>query len=104
MSLKPLVATLLIGVAGCAHRPVEPTYASPIVPPAPAMPSLREEVIDLGASVEGRPIRMHVLGTGDRPTLVLGAIHGSERTSHTVAQRLLEYVREHPEIVQSRAV
>jgi protein MpaA len=56
-----------------------------------------ETTTDLGTSVEGRPIRMHVFGSGPRATLVLGAIHGSEPTSHTVVQRLLEHLRRHPE-------
>jgi protein MpaA len=110
VSYKVIVTILFVVLAGCAHRPAQPEPRPPVVsdvpPPAPTVsaPPPREEVIDLGTSVEGRPIRMHVLGRGDRPTLVLGAIHGSEGTSHTVAQRLLEFVRAHPEVVESRAV
>jgi protein MpaA len=99
---------LMIGMAGCAHEAareavVTPVTPVPVPPPPPASrpvtpmpPALRETTTVLGTSVEGRPIRMHVFGSGPRTTLVLGAIHGSEPTSHTVVQRLLEYLRAHP--------
>jgi protein MpaA len=72
------------------------------LPPAPPVASTKpatrpaERVVELGRSVEGRALTVHVFGDGADLTLVLGGIHGNEPTSATVAQRLLEYLREHP--------
>jgi hypothetical protein len=55
-----------------------------------------ERVVEIGRSVEDRPIVMHVFGDGPHPVLVLGGIHGSEKNSADCAALLVEYLRTHP--------
>ena len=40
---------------------------------------------------------LHLFGDGPRSTLVLAAIHGDEPASAVVGERLVEYLRQHPE-------
>jgi protein MpaA len=47
---------------------------------------------------------MHVFGTGPDATLILAAIHGNEGTSATVARRLIEHLRQHPDVLAGRTV
>jgi protein MpaA len=51
----------------------------------------------IGYSIERRPIEMHNFGTGARPVLILGAIHGDEPTSATVTAALIELLRQYPQ-------
>jgi murein peptide amidase A len=96
--------------AGCVPESQPPTENPPPATPkaerigSPAADRTRtpigapwpERVVDLGPSVEKRPILMHLLGGGPHPVLVLGGIHGSERNSAVCAQLFLSYARAHP--------
>ena len=66
--------------------------------------ALAEREMVVGKSVEGREIVARVLGAGGNVTLVMGAIHGNEPSSAVVAERLLEHLRAHPELVAGRCV
>ncbi len=46
-------------------------------------------------SVEGRPLRYWVFGTGNEVVLVLGGMHGDERSSTEAAYDLLEWACDH---------
>ena len=72
-----------------------PGNAIPIpVPPAkPPQP----EVVQLGYSVLGVPITMHVFGEQGRTALIFGAIHGDEPNSGHLARQLLDHLVQHPE-------
>lgn len=81
-------------LGGCAgrQRPVsgsaEPVQGVAVAP-----------VVSVPArSVEGRGIEVHRFGTGQRPVLVLAAIHGNERTTAHVAGRLVELLRRDPSV------
>lgn len=52
--------------------------------------------VQLGRSVEGRPIVLEEFGTGDRGLLVFGGIHGDELGSAYVARALAERLRDSP--------
>ena len=95
-------------IAGCtSDQPARsvaiqtPPVTQPATPPPPP-----EQVIELQISVEGRPIRLHVLGhpSDPWPTLILAAIHGNEPTSAVVAENLLDLLRSDPELLASRKV
>ncbi len=94
-------AGITILAFGCASEPVQLPPLPPIestnraVAPVAAAP-VKKPPTRLGTSVQGRPIEMHLIGSSVRPVLVLGGIHGSEPTSVTVAQRLLETLRAAP--------
>src|SRR5688572_3422626 len=105
------ILLLALALTGCAsYQPTQPVAkaapAARIPPAAPLPPKPVEQVIDLGHSIEGQPIRLHVLGDpSDRwPTLVLGAIHGNEPTSATVSRNLLELLRADPTLLGHRKV
>jgi protein MpaA len=103
----PALLILLLG--GCATprpTPSQPQALAPQPKPAPTTQPLAETVIDLGHSVEGRPIRLHVLGHASDawPTLILAAIHGNEPTSATLATSLIELLRRQPQLLGHRKV
>ncbi len=68
----------------------------------PARPS--EQVIEIGHSVEGRPIRLHVFGAGEETLLVFGGFHGNEPTSADLADSLMELLRADPSVAAGRRV
>jgi protein MpaA len=51
-----------------------------------------------GKSVQGRPSQLFTFGSGPRPVLVLGAIHGNEPTSADVTAGLLADLRTNPQL------
>ena len=95
-----LALAYVASLGGCAarNRPA-PRRAAADLPVAPAtMPGPAHRVVRLGESVESRPIEMHVFGSGANPALVIGGIHGSEPTSAFVAERLVQHLRDNPDL------
>lgn len=95
-----IAATSLVTLAGCRSG-----RTSPEIPPGPDAPAAVEvattpltRVVRLGESIEFRSIELHVFGDAPNPALIIGGIHGSEPTSAFVAERLLEHLRDHPQI------
>jgi protein MpaA len=65
------------------------------------------QVIELGRSVEDRPIQLHLLGDidqGPAPTLIFAAIHGNERNTKPLADRLIDHLRANPADRRGRPV
>ena len=56
----------------------------------------------LGESVQGRPIVGYRLGEGEETVLFFGAFHGDEPESTLVCNRLLEYLRKNPQLLEGR--
>ncbi|MBN2447495.1 MAG: DUF2817 domain-containing protein [Phycisphaerae bacterium] len=91
--------TLLLMLTTLATGCAAPKLATPTVvtrPSGPAAPSADEQIITIGQSVQGRPLRLHVFGVAPNPILIFGAIHGDEPTSGTLAADLLHYLRANP--------
>jgi protein MpaA len=57
-----------------------------------------------GHSVQGRPLRAHILGHGSDVTLIFAAVHGNETATPYLIQQLLLHLRRHPEILTNRRV
>jgi predicted deacylase len=74
-----------------------PPATSPLSTQDSALRTLPERTLTLGHSVQSRPITLHLFGHAPNPTLILAAIHGNEPTSHTVAERLLDHLRQNPD-------
>jgi predicted deacylase len=85
-----LVALALL--AGCQATPPEPE----ITPLSVQLPVAAETTREIGRSVEGRTIELHILGVAPRPPLVIGGIHGNERNGADCAQSLLVHLRARP--------
>jgi protein MpaA len=90
-----MAAVGAIVLSGCAHRATGPHDSRPSEPAAP--PAETAEII--GRSVKGEPIGMVTFGAGERPVLVLGAIHGDEPTSAVLTRALVAELRQDPELV-----
>lgn len=97
-----LLAAAALAAAGC-HRPEmlgerdplpEGCMAPAVIawPAAPAGPATR--TVALGESVRGQPLAVEIFGTGPRPVLVLGGIHGNEPEGAEVARRLAALLRQ----------
>lgn len=110
-----VVACACVG-AGCAARPGGRANTSiSVIDQTPAVESAREQApaavlsgaasheILLGTSAKGEPINLYVFVGGAAEaspgtrTLVIAAIHGDEPSAAFVGQRLVDYLREHPE-------
>ena len=78
------------------------TRANPAPPAKPV--SIPARRVELGRSVQGRPLVMHIFGEGDDAVFIFGGIHGNEPTSASVASRLIEHLRNHPETLGGRRV
>lgn len=92
----------LLALAGC-YQPEHPPQivSAPRRPPA-ALPVVQRQSV--GRSVENRPIESIVLGQGRDVTLILATIHGNEPAGTPLAERLAEYLQEHPTLLQGRKV
>lgn len=80
--------------AGCGRGgggPEKRVQAQPLQQAAPLGVS---KVV--GRSVKGEPIEMVTFGGGERPVLVLGAIHGDESTSVVLTRALVAELRKTP--------
>jgi hypothetical protein len=88
--MKKMMLIMLLAVAGCASND------APTRPPTQDAAVARPQTI--GYSVQGRPIELHTLVKGDRPVLVMGAIHGDETTSENVSRGLLNELRRDPKL------
>jgi protein MpaA len=88
------------GVASQASGGVQPADSLHSATTQPTAP----EVVQLGYSVKGIPITMHVFGQQGRAALIFGAIHGSEPNSGQLARHLLDYLLAHPDAYAGRRV
>jgi murein peptide amidase A len=104
-----VIGCLLVCLAaGCCGKRTM-TENQPRDPAAPATPPAAREAsqpmsMQIGQSVEGRPIILHRFGEGPDLLLVFGGIHGSEPTSVVVAERFAELLRQQPHLWQGHAV
>lgn len=58
--------------------------------------------IIIGYSVSGRPLEVYKFGQGERQVMIAAGIHGGyEWNTITLADELITYVNEHPEVVPS---
>ncbi len=100
-SLALCVLLALLGLAGC-YQPV----SRPQIVSAPSRPptelAVRRSVV--GRSVEGRPIECIVLGNGYDVTFILATIHGNEPAGTPLAERLAQYLQDHPDLLWGRKV
>jgi protein MpaA len=70
--------------------------------PGGKRPAVRS--MELGKSVEGRSIRMHLFGERGEVVLIFGGIHGDEWMSQYVCLCLVDYLLVHDELYTNRRV
>ena len=93
------MALLAFSVGGCAVKNVR----EQAVQEQPA-PPMQTQTIKLGRSVKGQPITLELFNTGANPIFIMGGIHGDERASVFIAERLAELLREQPELTQGKPI
>jgi len=97
---KKFAAICILYIAGCANE-----YGVNEV--STQLPEGKHAVVwsmELGKSVEGRAIRMHVFGERGPVVLFFGGIHGDEPASQHVALCLVDYLLLHEELYTRRRV
>lgn len=60
--------------------------------------------VELGRSIKGRAIRMHVFGAEGPAVLIFGGIHGNEAASQYVSLCLVDYLLCHNQLYKDRRV
>ena len=95
----------LLAVSGCYQPEPRPTIVGEVpplvLPPVEAAPAQHRLV---GRSVQGRPIMVQVLGEGDDTVLIMATIHGDEPAGATLVNSLIEYLRNHRDLLEGRRV
>ncbi|MBS3750710.1 MAG: hypothetical protein KGY39_04290 [Anaerolineales bacterium] len=88
-------------------RPTIPT-STPITPtpkPSPTKPTPTQVIakrIIIGKSVEGRYLEVFQFGSGNTEKLIIAGIHGGyEWNTIALADALIQYLKDHPELVPS---
>ena len=88
-------------LAGCRSAPTEPALASgEPAPPIAAQPGPPAVVRVFGESVEGRPLEVYTLGSGERTLLLMASIHGDEAAGTPLLEELLERWRARPDLLR----
>lgn len=67
-------------------------------------PVLKESRIEVGRSVEGRPIECVVLGEGAEVVFIMASIHGNEPAGTPLVRKLIDHIRQHTEIARGRRI
>jgi protein MpaA len=99
-TVKKFAAICILCIAGCARE-----YADEEV--STQLPEGKHPVVwsmELGKSVEGRAIRMHVFGERGPVVLFFGGMHGDEPASQHVALCLVDYLLMHEQLYAERRV
>lgn len=80
----------MLGGGGIAALLAAVALAPAVAPSAQRDPPAARELVRIGRSVLGTPIRARVVGARDAPrrVLVVGCIHGTERAGEAIARRL----------------
>lgn len=118
-----VIALSLVLLSGCAQPRAKPVAQRPparpqpaprrtYTPPQPQMqprsytpPSVAtERTVEVGRSVRGTPIELHIFGNGADRVFIFGGIHGSEPTSAALARQLLDHLRGDPTAYNGRTV
>jgi hypothetical protein len=90
-----------------SQTPVLPQYtvtprvqATPTLSPTSTPPNISRQII--GTSVAGRPLEVYQFGTGSIEKMIVAGIHGGyEWNTIILADELIEYLSNHPEVVPS---
>jgi len=110
------VAAACVVLAGCkapsgpAHEqafmsPAAPEVERPRPGVSPFVPLAgRSETVELGRSVQGRPIACQVFGHGPDTVLIMAGIHGSEPAGGPLVRELAGYLVRHPELLEGRRI
>jgi len=104
MAFQSIVLCALLLMCSCASHSEEKPLIPPRYPPGgesmlPATPQMQiPGGTIIGYSVQRRPIELYSFGAGERPVLVMGAIHGSEPTSADVSRGLLAELHANPQL------
>ena len=75
---------------------------TPTQPPTETLTPIpfSEGPIPIGTSVEGRPLEVYRFGTGPTERLIVAGMHGgSEYNTVQLAEQLMAYITDHPEVI-----
>jgi hypothetical protein len=70
--------------------------------PTPFVFSNTSRALPIGISVSGRPIEIYTFGVGERQMMIVAGIHGGyEWNTIALADQLILYLTDHPEVIPS---
>jgi hypothetical protein len=98
--LRPQVTPTLVSptiTTEPPHRYVEVPVSST---PTPLTLSNKHPAEIIGYSREGRPLHLYTFGKGDHERMIIGGIHGGDEwNTVTLANQLIKYVDQNPDVV-----
>lgn len=93
ISTPDLINSFVVNTAEAREHPDSFT-------PTPEYSALDENPFVIGYSVAGKAIEVHRFGNGPTARMIVGGIHGgNEWNTIKLANELIDYVTEHPEII-----
>jgi len=99
-TLTPSLLPTLTDTPLPSPSPTPAPSSTPTLTPLP----YSEGPIVIGHSVQGRPLEVYRFGTGSNEKMIIGGMHGGdEYNTVELADQLLAYLRDHPEIVPADA-
>jgi murein peptide amidase A len=107
LKLVCAAAVAVVSVAGCYQAQPSPKIVGETTPPVIVQPlpePKTPDIVVVGRSVKGRPIKAQVLGDGSDTILIMAVIHGDEASGAPLVEKLADYLGDHPNIVDSHRV
>jgi len=96
-SPTPTASATVLPPSSTPAPPAPTSTASPI-PPTPT--AARPYPLVIGTSVAGRPLEVYQFGNGEIEKMIVAGIHGGyEWNTIALADELIEYLENHPEVI-----
>ena len=99
-SVRPQVTPTLVSLT-ITNEPHHRYVEVPVSPtPTPLTLSNKNQVKIIGYSTEGRPLHLYTFGKGDQERMIVAGIHGGDEwNTVTLANQLIKYVDQNPDVV-----
>lgn len=104
VQVKALSALAWVWMAACAAFPSPTPSPTAKHSPTPTSTPAYHQEIELGRSVEGRPMVAHRFGNGSLKVVLLGDMHGAtEENTYRLMLEMIDYLLAHPQEVPAQA-
>jgi protein MpaA len=100
---------MVLLISGC-RRP-SPVQSGNALPDNLRLPEIREypaapvkKTVTMGISVQNRPIKIIIIGTGPDVIFLMASIHGNEAAGTPLLYRLIKYLEKYPDLYTDKKI